>query len=140
MASEGYCLPSAMIFIGEGKQYPGIKVWHRKGLDWDIWVNKSITHPQPMSHYQAPHENLNQYRRLAKQIDNNNASPDKISMYSLMLKDALRPHPFLQEIVDKEISKLRGAEGGKFMTLHARVEPDMARQDRVCSVSRAISQ
>ncbi len=120
----------------EGKVYPGIKVWHRKDLDWDIWVNRSITHPRPMSNHLAPHQNLNQYRSLARDIDDGVASPDKMSIYSLMLKDALRPHPFLQKIVDEEMSKLRGVEGGKFMTLHARVEPDMARQDRVCSVSR----
>jgi hypothetical protein len=102
-----------------------------------MWENRSITHPRPMSHYRAPHQNLNFYKRLTKQIDLGRATEkDHVGMYSLMLKDALRPHPFLQKIINEEMSKLRGVEGGKFMTLHARVEPDMARQDRVCSVSR----
>jgi hypothetical protein len=128
----------------EGKAYPEIEVEHRK-LDWDMWVNKSITHPRPMSHYNSPHQNLNQYSFLAKAIDRGKAGPDKMSpdrkdhlaMYSLMMKGALRPHPFLQKIVTEEMSKLRGVEGGKYMTLHARVEPDMARQDYVCAVSQS---
>ena len=120
----------------EGKVYSEIEVKHRK-LDWDIWANKSITHPRPMG--QFPQQNLNRYKQFTKKLDlGHKTEKDHLEMYSLILKDALRPHPFLQKIIKEEMSKLRGEEGGKFMTLHARVEPDMARQDRVCSVSRTI--
>ena len=122
----------------EGKVYSEIEVKHRK-LDWDIWANKSITHPRPMG--QFPQQNLNRYKQFTKKLDlGHKTEKDHLEMYSLILKDALRPHPFLQKIIKEEMSKLRGEEGGKFMTLHARVEPDMARQDRVCSVSRTIGQ
>jgi len=36
-----------------------------------------------------------------------------------MLKGALRPHPFLQGIIEKAIMQLRA--GGGYMTLHARI-------------------
>ncbi len=43
-----------------------------------------------------------------------------------MLKDAFRPHPRIQQVIDAFLDSLR--ENGKplsFMALHARVEPDM---------------
>ena len=58
---------------------------------------------------------------------------EQAKMNESILKGALRPHPFLQSLVDKEIERLRS--GGKIMTIHLRVEPDMARQNRVCWVS-----
>ncbi len=105
-------------------------------VTWDIWENRNKTRPQPI--IRNLHEGFNKYRRLSRVINNGRVHlleemKHHLVMYEEILKGALRPHPFLQGIVDREIVKLR--TGGKFMTLHARVEPDMARQDRVCSVS-----
>ena len=64
--------------------------------------------------------------------------PKKIKVFDMILKGALRPHPFLEGIINRTRDELRASEDGyihEYMTLHARVEPDMARQDRVCTVS-----
>ena len=55
-------------------------------------------------------------------------------LMELVHKGGLRPHPFLQGIIDQMRVDLGAGEEG-YMTIHARVEPDMARQDRVCTVS-----
>jgi len=40
-----------------------------------------------------------------------------------MIREALRPHPMMQELIDKHIQSMSGSRG--YMALHARIEPDM---------------
>lgn len=42
-----------------------------------------------------------------------------------MLKGAMRLHPDLRAVADKLIASMVGEGGKEYMTLHARVEPDM---------------
>ncbi|KAG7345705.1 hypothetical protein IV203_033236 [Nitzschia inconspicua] len=51
----------------------------------------------------------------------------------LMQREALRPHPNLQAIIDNVLASVSGNDGKKleYMTVHARVEPDMQRH-KVC--------
>jgi len=60
-----------------------------------------------------------------KYTDNGHRHPTEI----LMLRDALRPHPKLQNIIDGLLSSLNSdGEGAvEYVTLHARIEPDMQR-------------
>ena len=118
----------------EGKAHPKLKV--KYNAPWDIWTNRSNTRPQPLIQY--PQEGQNLYKHLTRAINfgrvhRKEERKQHLIMYEEMLKGALRPHPFLQGIIEKARMQLRA--GGKYMTLHARVEPDMAKQDRICSVS-----
>jgi len=118
----------------EGKAYPKLKV--KYNAPWDIWTNRSITRPQPLIQY--PQQGQNLYKGLTRaiyfgRVHRKEERKQHLIMYKEMLKGALRPHPFLQGIIEKARMQLKA--GGKYMTLHARVEPDMAKQDRVCSVS-----
>jgi hypothetical protein len=104
---------------------------------WDIWENRSITKPAPIGG--NLHTCRNTYMQLMRIADKGGLDRDpsrkaQFAVYKEIAKGALKPHPFLQQLVEKEQIKLRS--GGRYMTLHARVEPDMARQDRVCVVSR----
>lgn len=111
-------------------------VEYNKSSTLDIWANRSITKPSPIGGHL--HTSRNTYMQLMRIVDQSGGKTigdpmrkAQFEVYREMLKGALRPHPFLQEIVEKERIRL----GNKYMTLHARVEPDMARQDRVCVVS-----
>jgi len=64
----------------------------------------------------------------------------------LLLKEAMRPHPRLQEIIDSKLRSLRDDDdgGGKtkpgveFMALHARIEPDMQRHSKYCKPKKVL--
>lgn len=97
----------------------------------DIW--NDVTHPPPLG--QHPNQGEIQYRQLMKLIDHGKAHksrPEEYEMYTTILKGALRPHPILQGIIDKTATSLGGTNKNGFMVIHARVEPDMARQ-QVCT-------
>jgi hypothetical protein len=97
----------------------------------NIFVN--ATKPPPLG--QNPMQSKNKYKMFVKTLDKGRAKqvlPLQLEMYETILKGALRPHPFLQSIIDKIRIQL-GAENEGYMVLHARVEPDMIRQnERVC--------
>jgi hypothetical protein len=44
-----------------------------------------------------------------------------------MLQGAMRPHPNFQAIIDRLLAESGLEKGSHYMTLHARVEPDMQR-------------
>lgn len=97
----------------------------------DIW--KNVTHPPPLG--QHPNQGEIQYRQLMKQIEFGVASksrPEELEIYKTILKSALRPHPFLQGVIDQAADDLGGPNKKGYMVIHARVEPDMARQ-QVCT-------
>jgi len=62
----------------------------------------------------------------------------------LMLKGALRPHPNLQTTIDEKVLEMlgssasSGAKSSDYMTLHARVEPDMQRH-MVCRDKKVLN-
>jgi hypothetical protein len=75
-------------------------------------------------------------------------NPVQLAMYKAMLEGALRPHPFLQGVIDQTRMELLGAGTGTetgigqkgYMVLHARVEPDMAREnERICRQYRVMN-
>ena len=106
-------------------------------VPWDIWTNSTNTKPQPLIRW--PQQANDRYEQLTKRVDtgtvDHHPSFKKLEhMYEIILQGALRPHPFLQGIIDKKRAELGGDERG-YMTIHANIEPDVARQDDVCAVS-----
>jgi len=97
----------------------------------DSFVN--ATKPYPLGMF--PMQSKNKYKIFVKKIDNGRAAqtnPMQLEMYKTILKGALRPHPRLQSIIDKIRIQLGAGDKG-YMVLHARVEPDMIKQnERVC--------
>jgi hypothetical protein len=55
-----------------------------------------------------------------------------------MIKGALRPHPDLLAIVDRLLGDLGGNGTVPYMTLHARVEPDMAKHP-ICRDAKVVN-
>lgn len=120
-----------VVELGEGVRITVPEMTYK--VSWDVWANRSMTKPAPSG--QNRHQSLNQFNQMMRYHDKGSKDPGKIkqfSFYKPMIAGALKPHPFLQLLVDKEKASL--AAGGKYMAFHARVEPDMARQDRVCWV------
>ena len=119
----------------DGDDYPPKKTL-KYNVNWDVWVNRTITRPQPIVAF--PQQSNFKIYQLNRKIDEDNVHGEKIKhleLYKEVLKGALRPHPFLQQIVDKVAAELGSGEKG-YMTLHSRVELDMLVQNaRVCSVS-----
>lgn len=106
-------------------------------VPWDIWTNSTNTKPQPLIRW--PQQANDRYEQLTKRVDtdtvDHHPSFKKLEhMYEKILQGALRPHPFLQGIIDKKRAELGGDERG-YMIIHAHIEPDVARQDDVCAVS-----
>jgi len=97
----------------------------------DIFVN--ATKPPPLG--QNPMQAKNKYKQFVKGVQEERAErshPVQLEMYKTILKGALRPHPFLQSVIDKIRDQLGAGDKG-YMVLHARVEPDMVIQNqRVC--------
>jgi hypothetical protein len=58
----------------------------------------------------------------------------------LMLQGAMRPHPSFQAIIDRLLAEsgLEKGSGNDYMTLHARVEPDMQKQP-VCRDKKVLN-
>ena len=117
----------------EGEEYDNLIVNYDVPTGHDIWNKTLSTYPPPFGKF--PNQGNNRYRQLAKAIELDRAHndlKDYLKMFETVMKGALRPHPFLQAIVDKTASKLGGEDGRGYMVIHMRVEPDMAQQ-RVCS-------
>ena len=126
---------SATSIEGGNSIYPVRRVHYN--VTWDIWMNRSITIPQPI--IQRPQASVNRFKETSKSIQQENFHHSKIGLqnekaFAMIHKGALKPHPFLQGIINRTRDELGAGEKG-YMTLHARVEPDMARQDRMCAVS-----
>jgi hypothetical protein len=103
-------------------------------VTWDIWAKDIITNPPPFS--RPPLQGWSMYKRLHRLIQEDTIEWEKLtdahtlSMYQVILQGALRPHPFLQAIIDREQYRLTNQGLGKYMAFHLRVEPDMS----VCNV------
>jgi hypothetical protein len=104
----------------------------------DIFV--TATKPPPLG--QNPMQGKNKYKQFVKSVQNERAArshPVHLEMYKTILKGALRPHPFLQSVIDKIRDQLGAGDKG-YMVLHARVEPDMVVQnERVCKDLRVMN-
>jgi hypothetical protein len=100
----------------------------------------NATHPINLSwKIYAPHRLMGRYSGYSKG-KGKFAKPDFPNKVDLLMKTgALRPHPDLQTIIDKMVRRLGGSDGNHstsgtstgtntpYMTLHARVEPEMIR-------------
>ena len=115
----------------EGEEYDKINVKYDVPTGHDIWNKTLSTFPPPFG--QWPNQGTNRYRQLAKSIELGRAQyvydlKEDLKIYETVMKGALRPHPFLQAIVDETALKLGGEDGRGYMVIHMRVEPDMAKQ------------
>ena len=105
--------------------------------NWDVWENRTITNPQPI--VQNPQQGFNKVMQLHKKLQRGKklgAEKEKhFEINKEMLQGALKPHPFIQQVIDKVATELGAGDKG-YMTLHARIEPDMLVENlRVCYVS-----
>lgn len=132
-------------------------IWNNTNLALDKTSNYErmihATNPYPMGH-QNPEMAKNQYKLFAKRLykyqkmlksaeeerDGNKGRHVQIGpkqkmrmeQYRLILKDAFRPHPELQSIIDNFKASLgncstKTSSTTPYMVLHARIEPDMQR-------------
>ena len=92
----------------------------------NIWA--SDTYPPPFGLH--PNQAEIKYKHMMKAVGmGNERKVDKeYEMYKTILRGALRPHPFLQKVVDKTAAKLGGEANQGYMVIHLRVEPDMTKQ------------
>jgi len=115
--------------IIEGENYAESVVKYNVSEGFDIWNSSMPPRPPPFGLF--PNQGENHYRTLMRKIDHDRAQWDdksSLKIYETILKGALRPHPFLQTVIDQTASKLGGLHGQGYMVIHMRVEPDMARQ------------
>lgn len=112
----------------EGKEYIApAKISFKRDV-----IPENYTIANPRKYAGRSKQGFVRSRKIERQMAAGTAGEKQAKIHESILKGALRPHPFLQSIIDKEIARL--TSGGKVMTVHLRVEPDMARQNRVCSV------
>eukprot|EP00979_Chaetoceros_neogracilis_P009572 scaffold2184_cov266-Chaetoceros_neogracile.AAC.31 len=119
--------PSSFKIDGKNYTHPTVKYNVSEGHN--IWNSSLSISPPPFG--QFPNQGENQYRQLTTSINNGRAKYDRklsLKMYETILKGALRPHPFLQAIVDQTASKFGGLNDEGYMVIHMRVEPDMNKQ------------
>lgn len=88
------------------------------------------TNPKPIIF--LPREMNNRYKQVIKKVVQNRKRNEEgatlDASHALILKEALRPHPEIQSMIDANADVLRnGSLQEKFMVLHARVEFDMVR-------------
>lgn len=134
-------------FVRRNVQYHPSVIGHL----WDQSSNHHNVSIVPPPLMRKPMEGKNKYKQLVRQIDMDQAektNPVQLAMYKAMLEGALRPHPFLQGVIDQTRMELLGAGTGTetetgqkgYMVLHARVEPDMAREnERICRQYRVMN-
>ena len=123
--------PLDKLTLAPGEEYDNIDVRYDVPDGHDIWNTSLSTYPPPIG--QFPNQSFNKFRQLSKGIEYGQAQPEDLDLkiYEVILKGALRPHPFLQAIIDKTASNLGGDDGQGYMVMHMRVEPDMLQQ-RTC--------
>ena len=101
-------------------------------MKWTVPLNRTtppITSPIPIFGGKQ-HNWFGMYKRYSELTGKGEyAEPGKRHPVDLaILQGAQRPHPFMQEIIDNMLRKKFGdnaQEDATYMTLHARVEPDM---------------
>jgi len=71
------------------------------------------------------HRLFGQYRRYTRQLGLLAEPKGRHEADLLMKRGALRPNPELLEFIDSFLETLTKGGGGSYMTLHARIEPDM---------------
>jgi hypothetical protein len=114
---------------------PTTRRWYRHDNgQWtdssNVTVYDSPTRPKPFG---LQHKLLSAYMRYAKGNGPYTAGGHRSPAEILMLRGAMRPHPKLQAIIDRFLHSLEGGSANnnekiEYITLHARVEPDMQRQ------------
>ena len=125
---------------------PNERKWYRRpNNDWTD-RNNSTTYEKPSrpKPFGKQHVLLSAYQRYGKGngpyvAEGGHRHPAEI----LMLKGAMRPHPVLRQIIDEKLHSLEGGHAGAdnkidYITLHARVEPDMQKQ-MVCVPKKVLN-
>mmetsp|Transcript_10557 Transcript_10557/g.11645 ORF Transcript_10557/g.11645 Transcript_10557/m.11645 type:complete len:508 (+) Transcript_10557:144-1667(+) len=74
----------------------------------------------------------NRYKQFFKRLQGDKTSSSELTLYSLVVKEAFRPHPELQLIINNYLSKTIQQQQSQnhdkkqeYIVLHARIEPDM---------------
>ena len=117
---------------------PKTRKWYRRpdGNWTDVKNETTYSEPTRPKPFGRQHHNLGIYRRYTHgktpyaNVDGHIRNPAEI----LMLNGALQPNPRLREIINEKLSSLQHNGGSastskpvEYMTLHARIEPDMQR-------------
>jgi len=79
----------------------------------------------PFAFTTPQHRLFGQYKRYTKQLGLLAEPKGRHDADLLMKRGALRPNPELLEFIDSFLENLTKGGGGSYMTLHARIEPDM---------------
>ena len=99
----------------------------------------NATNPYPIGFGQSSEVANNRYKHFAKRLykyyqnkklgnqQNDHKKMDiEFEQYKLIMKDALRPHPELKQIIDEFKTSIQSHDPlSSYMVLHARIEPDM---------------
>lgn len=114
--------PALPRFVG---YHPSFENVHPKSFGWVIPENTTATKPYIFG---RQIQLFNKYKQYTKRVQATGEprSPTEI----LMLQGALRPNPLIEEIISGLHESRHVGEDGKrqtYMSLHARVEPDMQR-------------
>lgn len=97
-----------------------IKIFGKKDTPSMTWhVNDIFQATEPFAVGEKGLQAQNQYKKYLKRVVAGLQSRDKLDL--VMHKSAFRPHPALQRIIDEFTD---GIPSG-YLTLHARIEPDM---------------
>jgi hypothetical protein len=97
------------------------------GLKWTVPLDKEGISPTPILGTKQ-HKLFGQYKRYSALQQGSDYAPagERSSVDLAILQGAQRPHPFMQEIIDNLLQqKFGNNDDSSYMTLHARVEPDM---------------
>jgi len=112
--------------------------WYRRpDLNWtDVKNETTYSEPTRPIPFGRQHHSLGMYRRYSQgkgpyaNFNGRIRNPAEI----LMLQGALQPNPRLREIINEKLSSLQHSNSNaitnkpvEYMTLHARIEPDMQR-------------
>mmetsp|Transcript_25450 Transcript_25450/g.38106 ORF Transcript_25450/g.38106 Transcript_25450/m.38106 type:complete len:447 (+) Transcript_25450:22-1362(+) len=115
-------------------------VFIKKGVRFNPNISVNIyEEATPRGLGRNPNQAINRFMQFEKKLSWGHTLPETV-MYKTILGGALRPHPNLQLIINNTIAELNGAEKKGYMVLHARIEPDMMRQNvRVCTDKRVMN-
>ncbi len=109
---------------------------YRPRLKYNNEYWKNSTKPVPIAHVN-PKQSLNIFKQTMKSISVGRHPQPNENLYRFILSGALQPHPYLEEIVQQTLRILKDENG--FMTIHMRTEPDMLKQQHICSSKRVSS-
>lgn len=125
---------SPLIFEMKEITYRDAKVYEQDSKSFG-----QTTHPHALG--KKAKELQNQFQVFFNQlVKTKDMHSSKALAYKTILKGALKPHPFLQDIIDAKVLSLNQEKSGKgYMTIHLRIEPDMLAQRKICADVRVLT-